>query len=1057
MLFSACDIFKSRLNLVVFLCSFISVVASIEAQSQCVATTANGFQENLLQATFHSALYKTSDGYAASGASTAPDGTSQPNIQVLSNANGYTGIPTSTTIVWGTIGGNAQIVLLGDDGVLYAGGDEGIVLDPLLTSGNAFGPISLGLPVGIGISDIQKFQASNEVLMIHTLSGEIYVTGNECGNLTTPCVSISWNQVAMPVGVTAEIADLSAKTLFIYGSDGNFYTRGKRIFEGNGDPSTDVTATWLIMIPPSLSAGSAPVQIELANHEHYNQIGYLILDANGTIHSLGDAPIVANNSAASFTWTKVGLNCPDGELNNVIYLSANDNDNRHVGAAAILADSTIMLWGVNDFNMLAGASYQCPEVVCSEVGSDMSSILYVENGTHITPAITSSGQLCNVGHNSEGGFGDGTMNNRSCFECYDVPSLPDLCINGSCNQDTTVIATICEGTTYIEQSSTYSASGTYTDIYQTLNGCDSVVTTELTVLPIAATTNEVTICPGQSYFEQSSEYSVAGTYTDIYPLANGCDSTVTTILSVLSQIDISNDITICAGETYFEGTSEYSASGTFQDIYVSAGGCDSIVTTTLIVLPALESTNEVSICTGQSYFEGSSEYSVAGTYQDNYVTGLGCDSVVTTILSVLPVIESTNEVAICIGESYFEGSSEYTVTGTYQDNYVTATGCDSTVITVLEVISELSTPIEAVICEGEVYYEQDSEYTIAGTYTDTYASAIGCDSVVITVLTVLSNQTVAQSVSICEGEVFQGQGSIYTESGIYADVYQSVDGCDSIVLTSLTVLPLPLVDIGQDTVVSCEPIELSFSNHAGNSNGVVYSWDFGDGTSSSENPVTHLFEDIGQYNISLTVTDGLCQNSNENPYLVEIAETPSAQFSASPWQAEISEPEIQFFDESIGNSILQEWDFGDGFFDAGNTVTHSYTEVGDYTVTLFIVNEAGCSSEISQGVSIVDNEITFLIPNAFIPDSNSGGDGSFDVESDDITVFFPYSEHALTRELFVFNRWGEQIYYSTDLEKGWNGFFQGNPCPQDVYSYRVIFTYAEGGIVERLGTVTLFR
>ena len=59
--------------------------------------------------------------------------------------------------------------------------------------------------------------------------------------------------------------------------------------------------------------------------------------------------------------------------------------------------------------------------------------------------------------------------------------------------------------------------------------------------------------------------------------------------------------------------------------------------------------------------------------------------------------------------------------------------------------------------------------------------------------------------------------------------------------------------------------------------------------------------------------------------------------------------------------------------------------------------------------------------------------------------------------MFVFNRWGEQIFRGNELNKGWDGSFQVRPCPQAVYSYRVIFTYSDGEEIEKLGTVTLFR
>ncbi len=84
----------------------------------------------------------------------------------------------------------------------------------------------------------------------------------------------------------------------------------------------------------------------------------------------------------------------------------------------------------------------------------------------------------------------------------------------------------------------------------------------------------------------------------------------------------------------------------------TASGCDSLVTTTLTVLPIEYFTNVITICEGETYSEGTSNYSSDGIYTDTYQTILGCDSIVTTELTVLEISTSTNSVSICEGETY---------------------------------------------------------------------------------------------------------------------------------------------------------------------------------------------------------------------------------------------------------------------------------------------------------------------------------------------------------------------------------------------------------------------
>ena len=154
-------------------------------------------------------------------------------------------------------------------------------------------------------------------------------------------------------------------------------------------------------------------------------------------------------------------------------------------------------------------------------------------------------------------------------------------------------------------------AGTYDDTYVSTLGCDSVVTTNLTVINCCIdqfTANDVSICDGDSYFEQASEYTAAGTYTDLYASVDGCDSTVTTVLTVNPVFATTNSPTICEGGTYAEGTSDYTAAGTYTDMYASVNGCDSIITTILTVDTQFSVSVDVEICDGESHTEGASVY-----------------------------------------------------------------------------------------------------------------------------------------------------------------------------------------------------------------------------------------------------------------------------------------------------------------------------------------------------------------------------------------------------------------------------------------------------------------
>ena len=140
-----------------------------------------------------------------------------------------------------------------------------------------------------------------------------------------------------------------------------------------------------------------------------------------------------------------------------------------------------------------------------------------------------------------------------------------------------VSATICQGQNYVFGSQTLSTTGTYSEMFTTSGGCDSLVTLYLTVNPIISSSNSATICAGQSYTFGSQTISTSGTYTDVLQTASGCDSTVSLYLFVDDAIEFYRDTTICEGEAYVFGTQTLTLSGLYDEVFQTASSCDSIV------------------------------------------------------------------------------------------------------------------------------------------------------------------------------------------------------------------------------------------------------------------------------------------------------------------------------------------------------------------------------------------------------------------------------------------------------------------------------------------------
>lgn len=314
------------------------------------------------------------------------------------------------------------------------------------------------------------------------------------------------------------------------------------------------------------------------------------------------------------------------------------------------------------------------------------------------------------------------------------------------------------------------AAGSFNDTLtnQSSNGCDSIVTVALSVLQHSASLQNITICPGQSYFAGGATQTTAGTYLDTLTTANGCDSVRTTVLTLSTTIRDTIAQTVCEG-TVVAG---YNATGVYLDTFATANGCDSIRLLNLTVIPTFRTTDVVTICFGGSHLG----YNTTGTYQDTMVDlATGCLRILTTNLTVRPANTSTVTQTICQGQS-FEG---YTATGVYTDVFSDLNGCDSTRTLNLTVDATINTSETHTVCFGDSY----QGFTTTGIYRDTLPSSGGCDSIHTLNLTVLPQNTYAISPVICQGQSFMG----YTATGSYVDTLTDANGCDSILSIRLLV------------------------------------------------------------------------------------------------------------------------------------------------------------------------------------------------------------------------------------------------------------------------------
>ena len=329
--------------------------------------------------------------------------------------------------------------------------------------------------------------------------------------------------------------------------------------------------------------------------------------------------------------------------------------------------------------------------------------------------------------------------------------------------DVTVDSTICENSLPLTwNGKEFNAAGTQSVTLQSVLGCDSVVTMNLYVNP--NTTYEMTETVLENdlpYQLNGTDYTTTGTYTQTIENANGCDSVITLNLTVYMNVTADETQTICEDQLpYTWNGVEFTAAGVDTVTLQGAGehGVDSTVNMTLVVNPLYNVTDELAVCDNQMpYTWNGVQFTEAGTQSATLQSAAGCDSVVTMTLTVNPTYALTVDSTICENslpftwnDTTFEAGTVVNANYTYVFNGHSATGCDSVVTLNLRVNGNSEETVELTVLENELPYTYNTEsYSTPGTYYQHIQNANGCDSTITVVFDYYPNITVDVDSTVC--------------------------------------------------------------------------------------------------------------------------------------------------------------------------------------------------------------------------------------------------------------------------------------------------------------------
>lgn len=279
--------------------------------------------------------------------------------------------------------------------------------------------------------------------------------------------------------------------------------------------------------------------------------------------------------------------------------------------------------------------------------------------------------------------------------------------------------------------------------------------------------------------------------------------------------------------------------------------------------------------------------------------------------------------------------------------------------------------------------------------------------------------------------------------------------------------PKPQVGYRVESEEGCPPYKVQFYTSGVTLFAKAFTWDFGDGSAkSAEREPEHTFYEPGKYQVRLTAQgEG---GTSEYTGFITVLQQPIPNFKILPHKQNLPHRTVRALNLTQFGEKYR-WDFGDGTpLVEEDSPYHKYADPGEYTVTLYAFSDKGCEAQLPvPQAAIIRSVGDIRFPSVFRPELTTEVGGTFGNETQmnrdmDDKVFHPYISGAVKEyKLRVYNRWGEQIFESSDGEKpwleGWNGYQNGKPCPLGVYAYRCTGSFHNGQLFDIKGNVTLLK
>ncbi len=373
----------------------------------------------------------------------------------------------------------------------------------------------------------------------------------------------------------------------------------------------------------------------------------------------------------------------------------------------------------------------------------------------------------------------------SVLDVHGCDSLLTINLTVYKNTYDTIVTSNCDSLLSPSGTKTWKKTGVFQDILTNSSGCDSVIRVEYTNLSSSTITHD-TACYEITSPSGKYKWIKSGSYKDTLINKNGCDSFITVHATINNSSIDSIRIRACSAIQSPSGRFFITQSGTYADTLINSNKCDSILYIFFTRDTSTYTKISTSTCNSLNSPSGKYLWTANGTYKDTLVNNLGCDSILTIQLTIIPTVYDTIRKTVC--DTYLSPSGKYnwSVSGVYNDTLVSSNDCDSILTYLLTVNNSTIDSLNVFSCESFTSPSNKYTWTTSGLYQDTIANSKYCDSILFINVDILKNSYFNFQDTSCRSYTLIS-GKRVTETGVYIDTISNSLGCDSIVSQNILI------------------------------------------------------------------------------------------------------------------------------------------------------------------------------------------------------------------------------------------------------------------------------